>query len=237
MNSIISKNQALILLSGGLDSAVSIAYAKKLGVNFVKALTFDYGQKAFEKEYKASKLLAEFYNIEFECIRLDWLKNITATSLVSSDKIPDIDTDKLNDKIATTQTMKSVWVPNRNALFINIAAAYADSFKYDFIVIGANKEEAATFSDNSREFIDSINNTLKTSTNYDIKVIAPLIDLDKKEIVKKAVEMEVPLNLINSCYNNTEGHCGHCESCNRLKRALEQNNLDKIVLEKFEIRP
>lgn len=227
------KNTAIILLSGGLDSAVSIAYAKKSGINFAKALTFDYGQKAFEKEYNASKQLALHFGIELECIKLDWLKNITHTALVSSDEVPDIDSKKLDDTETANKTMKSVWVPNRNGLFINIAAAYADSFGYDYIVIGANKEEAATFSDNSQKFIDDTNEVLKTSTNHDIKVLAPLIDFNKQEIVQKAIELNVPLNLINSCYNNTQGHCGHCESCKRLKRALEQNNLTNITEDIF----
>ena len=80
--------------------------------------------------------------------------------------------------------MKNVWVPNRNGLFINIAAAYADSYEFDYIIIGANKEEAKTFSDNSKQFIKDINSSLKTSTNHDVKVLAPLINLDKNEIIK-----------------------------------------------------
>lgn len=233
MNKISAQNKAIILLSGGLDSAVSIAYAQKSGINFVTALTFDYGQKAFDKEYNASTQLAQHYGIKHECIKLDWLKNITNTTLVSACEVPDIETAKLDDLQTAQETMKSVWVPNRNGVFINIAAAYADSFGYDYIVIGANKEEASTFSDNSQKFIDDINETLKTSTNYDIKVIAPLINLNKQEIVKKAIELEVPLKLINSCYNASHGHCGHCESCKRLKRALEQNNCTATIKDIF----
>ena len=133
----------------------------------------------------------------------------------------------------TINSMKNVWIPNRNGLFINIAAAFSDSFEYDYIVIGANKEEAATFSDNSQKFIDDMNEVLKTSTNYDIKVTAPLIEFDKNEIVKKAIELKVPLKYINSCYNSQKGHCGHCESCSRLKRALKNNGCDKILKELF----
>lgn len=227
----IMNNKAIILLSGGLDSAVSVAASKEL--DFQLALTFDYGQKSFEKEYKASENIADFYHIRHECITLDWLKEITSTSLVSSSPVPDIDADSLDDIELTNATMKNVWVPNRNGLFINIAASYADSFGYDYIVIGANKEEAATFSDNSKQFINDMNQVLKTSTNYDVNVIAPLIDYDKNEIIKKAVELGVPLNLINSCYNNTKKHCGKCESCCRLKRALEHNGYLNIIEELF----
>ena len=227
-------NRAIILLSGGLDSVVSIAQAKSNGLDFVLALTFDYGQKSFKKELKASKEIAGFYNIKHEVIKLDWLKDITSTSLVAQCDVPDISVDALDNTQVTNESMKNVWVPNRNGLSINIAASYADSFGYGYIVIGANKEEAATFSDNSEQFINDMNQVLKTSTNEDIKVLAPLIGFDKNEIVKKAVELNAPLHLINSCYNDTHKHCGRCESCNRLKRALEHNGYLNIIKELFE---
>lgn len=226
------KNKAIILLSGGLDSVVSIAQAGE--IDFQLALTFDYGQKSFQKEYEASKNIADYYGIKHECIKLDWLKNITNTALVSKESVPELEQEALNDRLKTQESMKSVWVPNRNGLFINIAASFADSFEYDYIVIGANKEEAATFSDNSAQFINDMNKVLETSTNYDIKVIVPLIEFDKNEIVKKAVELDVPMNLINSCYNSTQKHCGRCESCGRLKRALAHNGYSNIIKELFE---
>lgn len=225
-------NKAIILLSGGLDSVVSIADKVK-ELDFALALTFDYGQKSFEKELRASKDIARYYNIKHECVQLDFLKKITNTSLVSNTDILMLKTTDLDDTNKTYNSMKNVWVPNRNALFINIAAAYADSLEYEYIVIGANKEEAQTFSDNSKKFISTINKSLENSTNYPVQVLAPLIDCDKDQIVKKAIELEAPLNLINSCYNNTKKHCGHCESCNRLKRALENLNCDKIIKELF----
>lgn len=228
----IMKNKAIVLLSGGLDSVVSIAKTEEL--DFQLALTFDYGQKSFQKEYESSKNIADYYGIKHEFIKLEWLKNITNTALVSGESVPELEQEALDDGIKTKESMKSVWVPNRNGLFINIAASFADSFEYDYIVIGANKEEAATFSDNSKQFIKDMNKVLETSTNYDIKVIAPLIELDKNEIVKKAVELNVPMNLINSCYNNTKKHCGRCESCGRLKRALAHNGYSNIIKELFE---
>lgn len=226
-------NSAIILLSGGLDSVVSLALKQK-ELSIKHALIFNYGQKSFEKEFSAAKKVSEYYNIHLECINLDFLKSITNTSLVSTLDVPNLDFEKIEDKNVTQDSMKNVWVPNRNALFLNIAAAYADSFLYDFIIIGANKEEAETFTDNSKKFINDMNELLKTSTNHDIEVVAPLIDYDKNEIVQKAIELDVPLLLINSCYNNTDRHCGHCESCIRLKRALKNCNCDIIIKELFE---
>ncbi len=227
-----NRKKAIILLSGGLDSLASLALVNN-NIQIELALTFDYGQKAFEKELLASKKIADFYKIKHKVITLEWLKNITNTSLVSEKPIPELTKENLSNEIATKESMKNVWVPNRNGLFINIAAAFCDSKKYDYIIIGANSEEAKTFSDNSKTFIESTNETLKTSTSYVIRVLAPLIDLNKDEIISKAIELNAPLEYINSCYNNTENHCGKCESCARLKSALEENNQNELIKKLF----
>ena len=126
-------------------------------------------------------------------------------------------------------TANLVWVPNRNALFINIAASFAEAFGYNDIIIGANKEEGETFIDNSKEFITNINNSLKYSVNSKIEVKAPLIDMTKEEIVKKGIELNIPFHLIYSCYNGNGKHCGKCESCLRLKRALKNCSKFDII--------
>ncbi len=228
-----TKKTGIILLSGGLDSVVSLAELKD-ETDFKLALTFDYGQKSFEKEKQASEKIAKFYKIPHKIIKLDWLKEITNSSLVSENKIPEVSTKSLDDEKITKESMKSVWVPNRNGLFINIAAAFADSMKIDSIVIGANKEEAATFSDNSENFIIDINKSLETSTNHSVKVVAPLINNSKNDIINIALKRSVPLEFINSCYNNTPKHCGRCESCNRLKRALENSSEHELIEKLFE---
>ena len=141
-------SKAVILLSGGLDSLVALGYTKeKYGIEL--ALTFDYGQKSAKQEIETSKKIAEFYNIKHKVIKLDWLKEITHTSLVSDDEIP-------TDNLGTKESASNVWVPNRNGLFLNIAASFADSFGYDYILFGANKDEGQTFSDNTEEFREQI---------------------------------------------------------------------------------
>lgn len=227
---------AVVLLSGGLDSVVSLASVRET-CKVKKLLFFNYGQKAFEKEYKASLKIADYYDLSLDVIELEWLKNITKTALVADTVIPDISESDLSRIDLTIESKNKVWVPNRNGLFVNIAAAYADSYEYDYVVIGANKEEAATFSDNSQEFIDNVNLSLKKSVNYPVKVIAPLIDKTKNDIIELAIKLDVPLQYINSCYNNTEKHCGRCESCNRLRRALENNRnfsgVDELISKLF----
>lgn len=215
--------KSLILLSGGLDSLVSLGLAKEK-YNVSMALTFDYGQKSAFQEIETSKNICKYYNIEHVVLKLDWLKAITKTALVSENDVP-----TGNDLENSMESAKKVWVPNRNGLFLNIAGSYADSFDYQYILIGANKEEAATFPDNTQEFISAVNNEFEYSTLVKPKVIAPLINSDKNDIVKKALDAELPLELVRSCYQNFQGHCGKCESCVRLKNALMANGDEKYT--------
>lgn len=208
-------SSAIILLSGGLDSLVSLGLVRKNYENML-ALTFDYGQKALADEISASAKICEYYNISHKIIKLDWLQNITKTALVSDEQLPTDITD-------FNESMKAVWVPNRNGLFLNIAACFADSYGYGDIIIGANKEEGETFPDNTQEFADRVTAEFEFSTQVKPKVFAPLIKYSKNDIVKKALENNIPLELVRSCYKGGERHCGECESCMRLKNALEYN--------------
>ena len=210
--------RSIILLSGGLDSLVSLGL-KKDELNVELGLTFDYGQKSASKEIEASRKICEHYNIKHKVIKLDWLKDITQTSLVSDKDVPT--GMGLEDSF---NSAKSVWVPNRNGLFLNIAGCFADSYGYNYILIGANKEEAQTFSDNTQDFINAVNGEFEFSTQVSPKVVAPLINCDKNDIVMLALKNNVPLELTMSCYQDGEGHCGICESCSRLKNALVANH-------------
>lgn len=219
---------ALILLSGGLDSAVSCAKSKyeiKLG------LLFDYGQTAFKMEKAAAKKISKYYNFPLKIITLDFLKEITKNGLMNSDEIYQI--EDFNNKNELLKSMESVWVPNRNSLFINIAASYCEAFNIDKIIIGANKEEGETFKDNSTNFIKACNKLLKESSNNKIEVVAPLIDLNKTEIIKEGIKLKAPLEYIYSCYKGQEKHCGECESCLHLKNALTDNNQKDLIKKLF----
>jgi len=215
------KNKSIILLSSGLDSFVSLASSIE-EYNITLALTFDYGQRAKDREIESSKKIAGYYGIEHKVISLPWLAQITSTSLVNTDSnLPQLKITELDNTELTHNSAKNVWVPNRNGLFINVAASFADSYDFTHIIFGANKEEGTTFPDNTQDFIDRINHSLEYSTLSSPKVFAPLINSDKMEIVKIGLSKKIPFNLVRSCYTNNEKHCGMCESCLRLKRAVK----------------
>ena len=225
--------KSIVLLSGGLDSVVSLALAADMNYNPKLALTFDYGQISFNRECKSAKEISTYYNLEHQIIKLDWLKNILNSALKEEKNIPALKEDVLDDKNITKKTAQAVWVGNRNGLFVNIAAAIAEIKGYSHIVLGANNEEGSTFKDNTKEFIQAENKALVYSTNTNVEVIAPVIDKDKPQIVEIGLKLNVPFKYIFSCYKNGEKHCGICESCVRLKRALKLNNRNDLIEELF----
>ncbi|MBE9503167.1 MAG: 7-cyano-7-deazaguanine synthase QueC [Proteobacteria bacterium] len=231
------KKKSIVLLSGGLDSAVS--FKKVFGeTDIVLTLTFDYGQRAAKKEIEAAGAISKLFNVDHKVIDLPWLKELTTTALVElSESMPRLDRSELDDLSKAGQSAENVWVPNRNGVFINIAAAFCEALEADHVVTGFNAEEAATFPDNSKAFVEAVNGSLSYSTLTKASVIAPTAELNKREIIKLALEIGAPLDLVWSCYEGDERMCGQCESCLRLRRGLESENknlADKFFPEKIK---
>lgn len=220
----------IVLLSGGLDSTVALALYLE-GGTFDLALTFDYGQRSREQEIKAARLIAAYYNVKHKIIALPFLEEQTTTALVNTDKdLPDISGIDLDNVEQGLESAASVWVPNRNGLFINIAAVYAENLKRpSSIITGFNSEEASTFPDNSLVFISAINQSLKYSTMQQTTVVSPTSKLTKTDIVREGLRLNIPWHYIWSCYNDQPQLCGICESCRRFKRALLCNSQKSLV--------
>ena len=214
--------RSIALLSGGLDSTVSFRWAY-LNTELVLALTFDYGQRSARREVEAAERICRLHDVPHRVIKLDWLAEITKTALVREDQgLPELGEDRLDDEEAASRSARAVWVPNRNGLFINAAASFAESMGCQLIVVGFNAEEGRTFPDNSPDFIEAINRSLSFSTLSGVRVVSPTQNLTKPEIVRMGIELGAPLELIWSCYEGGEEHCWRCESCLRLKRALKE---------------
>jgi len=204
--------KAVAILSGGLDSTVSLAAATRK-MDVVLALTFDYGQRAAKRERDASAKIAEHFRIPHRVIAIPWLAALTPTALVNRRA-------RLPLREMSERSAKAVWVPNRNGVFIEIAAAHAESLGAQRLITGFNKEEAATFPDNSAAYVRAINYALSFSTANGVRVVSYTGALDKKAIVHLGRRLDAPLNFIWPCYEGGRRWCGECESCLRSLRAL-----------------
>jgi 7-cyano-7-deazaguanine synthase len=212
--------KSIVLLSGGLDSVINFKKAfDETDLAFI--LTFDYGQAAKNNEIEAAKLISQKFNVKLELVKLDFLDKLNETL---KNNILNFNTLKFDDKEYLLQTARSVWIPNRNALFINIAASFAEKYKIDYIVTGFNKEEGKSFPDNTKKFLAQVNKCLKISTMFHPEVKSYTINMTKKEIVRFGININAPFEYIWSCYRGGSKMCGKCESCQRLKRALKMNN-------------
>jgi 7-cyano-7-deazaguanine synthase len=206
------KNRGVAILSGGLDSTVSLAAAlRKMDV--VLALTFDYGQRAARREREAAGQIARHFRIPHRVVETPWLASLTSTALVN--RRARLPLHEMSERSA-----KAVWVPNRNGVFIEIAAAHAESLGADRLITGFNKEEAVTFPDNSPGYVSAVNLALAYSTANGVKVVSFTGNLDKKAIVNLGRRLDAPLKFIWPCYEGGKRWCGECESCLRSLRAL-----------------
>ncbi|AGN16231.1 MULTISPECIES: 7-cyano-7-deazaguanine synthase QueC [Methanobrevibacter] len=221
------REKAIAVLSGGLDSTVAMScYVNDYDI---EAVTFDYGQKAIKQEIKAAKNICNHYNIPHTVIDLKWLGDISDSALNSDNDIPNPSDEDLDNLDEAQKTANAVWVPGRNIVFTAIATSFAESVGASKIIVGWDLEEANTFPDNSKEFLDAFNNLLNIGSPEDLEVVAPAIDLNKDEIVKLGNKNNCPMELSYSCYTGHDKHCGVCESCMRRKRGFKQSGIEDLT--------
>jgi 7-cyano-7-deazaguanine synthase len=211
--------KAISVFSGGLDCTVATSVFDK--DYEIHAITFNYGQKAFKRELRASREICERMNWNHEVIDLPWLAKISNSSLNTDDEIPEVSNADLDDLDASSESASNVWVPARNTVFTSIALSYAESIDAEIIIVGWNGEEGATFPDNSKEYMEEFNELINVGSPNKIRIEAPAIDLNKEEIVKLGLDVGAPMELSYSCYKGDDKPCGVCESCMRRKRAFK----------------
>jgi 7-cyano-7-deazaguanine synthase len=212
--------KAISVFSGGLDCTVATCvYDNDYEIH---AITFNYGQKAFAQELKASKKICEEMGWTHEVIDLPWLSDISNSSLNTDEDIPEVSENDLDDIDKSSETASNVWVPARNTVFTSIALSYAESIGAEIIIVGWNNEEGLTFPDNSQEFLNEFNELIKVGSPDKIRIEAPAINLNKEELVELGVKVGAPMKLSYSCYKGEDEPCGVCESCVRRNRAFKK---------------
>ena len=218
--------KALVLFSGGLDSTTALALAiKEYGKDNVVALSVSYGQKHI-KEIEASNKIASYYGVEHIYLDLSKIFEYSNCSLLSKNDI-DIPEGDYKDQLDKTNGNLSTYVPFRNGLFLSSAAAIAISKECDLIYYGAHKDDAAggAYPDCSVEFTNAINDAIYLGSGNKVKVVGPFVNMNKAQVVKLGLELNVPYELTWSCYEGEDEACGKCGTCIDRLKAFEANGV------------
>ncbi len=224
-----NRQTAVIAVSGGMDSCVTAAIAHE---NYELAFAhINYGQRTERRELKAFNDIADFYNVEKRLV-IDFthLAKIGGSSL--TDKNMEVTEADLANK-----EIPSSYVPFRNANILSACVSWAEVLEAKAVFIGAVYEDSSGYPDCRPEFFASFEKMADTGTKpvTKIKIITPIINLSKEEIVKKGTELGAPLNLTWSCYRNEDEACGTCDSCALRLRGFQKAGLEDPI--PYKARP
>ncbi|MBW2221243.1 MAG: 7-cyano-7-deazaguanine synthase QueC [Deltaproteobacteria bacterium] len=213
------KNLAIVLVSGGLDSCVVAAIAHQH--HKTAFLHVNYGQRTEERELKAFNDIAGYYHVKRRLVAdISYLKKIGGSSL--TDETIKIEQPKLN-----TNETPSTYVPFRNTHLLSIATSWAEVIGANQIFIGAVEQDSSGYPDCRITYFKAFNQLIEKGTKPDtyITLKTPIINLKKKDIIIKGMELKVPLHLTWSCYKNNDKACGICDSCFLRLRGFKEAGL------------
>ena len=207
---------AIILLSGGLDSSTTLAYAKSKGFK-LHALSFDYGQKN-QHEFVAAEKIANKFKVESHRVSKINLGQIGGSSLTTNDKV-----EKNRDLEQIGTDIPATYVPARNTIFLSYALAWCEVLNCTDIFIGANELDFSGYPDCRPDYFEAFEKMANLATkigtesteNKGIKIHTPLINLNKKQIIELGIELGVDYAQTISCYDpSKEGKaCNSCDAC------------------------
>ncbi|MFC1807560.1 7-cyano-7-deazaguanine synthase QueC [Candidatus Omnitrophota bacterium] len=216
--------KAVVLLSGGIDSATTLYYAKSKGFK-AYCLSFDYGQR-HKKELLLARRLASKSESSWKLlnIKLPW----KGSALL--DKRAKLPKAKLHRR-----DIPATYVPARNIIFLSFAASYAETLGADRIFIGANQIDYSGYPDCRDNFLQAFNHALDKGTKRGaegkrIKIEAPLIRKNKRDIIRSAIKLGVPLKYTWSCYKGEERPCLRCDSCVIRANGFKDAGIDDPLL-------
>lgn len=206
---VISNRKAVVLLSGGLDSATTLAIAKSQGYECF-TVSFNYGQRHSAEINAAKSVAAALGAVEHKIIDLD-LRQIGGSALTDTNiEVP----------VAATEGIPVTYVPARNTIFLSYALAWAEVLQINNIFIGVNAVDYSGYPDCRPEYIRAFSSMANLATRAGVEgteftIHTPLINLGKAEIIKRGIELGVDYSLTISCYQaDAEGRaCGVCDSC------------------------
>lgn len=231
--------KALVLSSGGVDSTTCIGIAvNEVGSENVSTVSVFYGQK-HNKELDCAEKVANFYGLKHYVLDLSNVLQYSNCSLMknSTENIPLMSyADQMKEN---GEGKVSTYVPFRNGLMLSAVAALAQSIYPDDdvdIYLGAHADDAAgrAYADCSEEFTSAMNTAIVIGTYDKVRVVAPLVNMNKAEVVKTGLTLNVPYKLTWSCYAGGDKPCGKCGTCIDRAAAFAANHVHDPALDSKE---
>ncbi|MFT8708891.1 MAG: 7-cyano-7-deazaguanine synthase QueC [Sporolactobacillus sp.] len=217
--------KAVIVLSGGLDSATCMGIARAQGYE-LHPITFAYGQRHAREVEQARRIAAFFQAVEHRVISLDFFSQIGGSALTDPQlAVPE---NQENPGIPVT------YVPARNLIFLSLATAFAETIGAQVIFTGVSSVDYSGYPDCRPEFIRSLTETVNLATragvtDHRLTIETPLMRLSKAETIRLGHSLNIPYELTTSCYNGGDKACGQCDSCRlRIKGFQEAGIPDPI---------
>ena len=226
--------KALVLNSGGVDSTTCVSIAiDKLSKENVSTVSIYYGQK-HKRELNCAKKVAEYYGVKhYELDLCEVMKYSNCSLLENSDQ--EIKHKSYEEQIKENEDgMVNTYVPFRNGLMLSSVAALAMSIYPDEeveIYLGNHSDDAAgsAYADCSEAFTNAMCEAINIGTYNKVKVVAPLVNMNKTEVVRTGLSLNTPYELTYSCYLGGDKQCGTCGTCIDRKKAFEENGIKDPV--------
>lgn len=203
------------MLSGGLDSAVTLYFARKNGFEPL-CLIFDYGQR-HKREIVSARRIALKAGCKFEIVKINLPWNGSAL-LDKKMKLSVSKPQPPGSRLQAPSHIPTTYVPARNIIFLSFALSYAEAIGSETVFIGAHAQDYSGYPDCRPEFFKAFARVIKTGTKAgvekrNIRVIAPLLNKNKADIIRLGSYLGVPFKLTWSCYFGGKTPCGKCDSC------------------------
>lgn len=216
--------KALVVLSGGMDSATALALLVSQG-HEVEAITFNYGSKHNAQEGLTAKELAAHYGIKRTLVDLPFINELFKSDLLKSG-------GEIPEGHYADPVMKKTVVPFRNGIMLAIAAGFAESIGADMLILGNHAGDHAVYPDCRPEFADAMADAINHGTYKEILLSRPFENISKGDIVVEGVKLGVPYHLTYSCYKGEAVHCGKCGTCYERKEAFRDAGVNDPTLYK-----
>lgn len=215
-------NKALVMLSGGLDSATCLYWAKEK-FSHVSAITFNYFGRLVQEKRAAARLAKDAGVVELIRVHLPFVKEAS---------------DFYNGRLKRhdSDSTWSSYVPARNLMFYSIAAHYAEYLGTRWIIGGHNLHDVKFFKDASKDYIEKLNTLFKEGCllcdGQAYKILLPLSEMNRKEIIRLAIKLDIPIEQTWSCHMEGKVHCGRCYACKQRLEAFRSLGLRDPVFKR-----